>query len=96
MQRAALDSADENQEKPDQQNRSQDAAWKVTPVGAVGISGQSAEEHQNQDDKYNCSKHVCILLNYRLRNVYSLEQALYHQKPAVFVEYLQNARLTDR
>jgi hypothetical protein len=39
---------------------------------------------------------VCILLNYRLRNVYSLEQALYHQKPAVFVEYLQNARLTDR
>jgi hypothetical protein len=91
-----LDSSDQDEEEPYQQNRSEQAAGEVTPVGAVGVSGQGAEEHKSKEYEYNGSKHGCILLKNRLRNVYSLEQLTYQRKSLGFIEDLQNARWLDR
>jgi hypothetical protein len=47
----SLYAAHKKQYDQNQDNESETAAWKVTPVFAVGPSGQCARENQNQDNK---------------------------------------------
>jgi hypothetical protein len=48
-----LNSSDQEQNQPYQQDRTQDAAREIAPTGAVGVGWKGAEKHQNQNHKYN-------------------------------------------
>jgi hypothetical protein len=65
---AALQSAGEEQDQQNQQDQTQAAAWRISPVPAVRPCRDGAEEHQDQDDYQDCD-HFELLNAVTLRSI---------------------------
>jgi len=57
---AALKSAHQDQDQKNDDNQADSAAGAVTPVSAMGPSGNCSQQQQHKHDKKNGSKHDSI------------------------------------